>query len=276
MIESGGGAVSQSGRTAPGRQVVPAQRRQLIAERIRDTGSVSVSALEAEFGVSPMTARRDLQILEREGLARRTHGGAVSTTLARDEDAFQSRLDEAADAKRARGARAASMIADGETVFVDCSTTAYYAVRSLLESGKPATVLTPSVPVMDLIARSDAAQIELLGLAGSLRRLTCSFVGPQTVRAIQDHFADKLLFSVKGLAPGNVLTDANPLEAEVKRTMIERARESILMIDGSKLDQPGLSAITPIAAIHTVLVHGGDAEHLRALSAAGVPYEELG
>ena len=265
--------MSQNGRTAPGRQLVPAQRRQLIAERIRDTGSVSVSSLEAEFGVSPMTARRDLQILEREGLA---HGGAVSTTLARDEDAFQSRLEEAADAKRALGARAASMIADGETVFVDCSTTAYYAVRSLLESGKPATVLTPSVPVMDLIARSDAPQLELLGLAGSLRRLTCSFVGPQTVRAIQDHFADKLLFSVKGLAPGNVLTDANPLEAEVKRTMIERARESILLIDGSKFDQPGLSAITPIAAVDTVLIAGGDREHLRELAAAGVRYEELG
>jgi DeoR/GlpR family transcriptional regulator of sugar metabolism len=272
----GGGEVSQNGRTTPGRQIVPAQRRQLIAERIRDTGSVSVAALEAEFGVSPMTARRDLQILEREGLARRTHGGAVSTTLARDEDAFQSRLDEAADAKRALGAHAAGMIAEGETVFVDCSTTAYYAVRNLLESGKPATVLTPSVPVMDLIARSDAPQIELLGLAGSLRRLTCSFVGPQTVRAIQDHFADKLLFSVKGLAPGNVLTDANPLEAEVKRTMIERARESILMIDGSKFDQPGLSAITPVAAVDTVLIHGGDAEHLRSLAAAGVHYEEIG
>jgi DeoR/GlpR family transcriptional regulator of sugar metabolism len=276
MIEREEERLSQNGRTTPGRQLVPAQRRQLIAERIRDTGSVSVATLEAEFGVSPMTARRDLQILEREGLARRTHGGAVSTTLARDEDAFQRRLEEAADAKRALGARAAAMIAEGETVFVDCSTTAYYAVRSLLDSGKPATVLTPSVPVMDLIARSDAAQIELLGLAGSLRRLTCSFVGPQTVRAIQDHFADKLLFSVKGLAPGNVLTDANPLEAEVKRTMIERARESILMIDGSKFDQPGLSAITPVAVVDTVLIHGGDAGHLRSLSAAGVHYEEIG
>ena len=267
--------MSQNGRTAPGRQIVPAQRRQLIAERIRDTGSVSVAALEAEFGVSPMTARRDLQILEREGLARRTHGGAVSTAFARDEDAFQSRLDDAADAKRRLGAHAAGLVAEGETVFVDCSTTAYYAVRSLVESGKTATILTPSVPVMDLIARSDSPQIELLGLAGSLRRLTCSFVGPLTVRAIQDHFADKLLFSVKGLAPGNVLTDANPLEAEVKRTMIERARESILLIDGSKFDQPGLSAITPIGAVSTVLVAGGGAEHLRSLSAAGVRFEEV-
>src|SRR3954453_3758167 len=132
----GGGEVSQNGRTAPGRQLVPAQRRQLIAERIRDTGSVSVAALEAEFGVSPMTARRDLQILEREGLARRTHGGAVSTMLARDEDAFQSRLGEAAGAQRRLGTHGAGLVAEGETVFVDCSTPAYNAVRALLESGR--------------------------------------------------------------------------------------------------------------------------------------------
>jgi DeoR family transcriptional regulator of aga operon len=160
-------------------------------------------------------------------------------------------------------------------VFVDCSTTAYYAVRSLIRSGRSATVLTPSVPVMDLIARSDVPQIELLGLAGSLRRLTCSFVGPQTVRAIQDHFADKLLFSVKGLAPGHVLTDANPLEAEVKRTMIGRARESILLMDGSKFDQPGLSAIAPIHAVDTVLIAGADGDQARSLADAGVRFEAV-
>jgi DeoR/GlpR family transcriptional regulator of sugar metabolism len=267
--------VSASGRIARGRPLVPAQRRQLIAERIRDTGSVSVSALEAEFGVSPMTARRDLQILEREGRAQRTHGGAVSATLARDEDAFSARLAEAAGAKARLGAAAAASIGEGETVFVDCSTTAYYAVRSLLESGRSATVLTPSVPVMDLIARTDAPQLELLGLAGSLRRLTCSFVGPQTVRTIQDHFADKLLFSVKGLAASNVLTDANPLEAEVKRTMIERARESILLMDGSKFDQPGLSAIAPISSVDTVLVADADRAQLRSLGDTGVRVEEI-
>ena len=118
-------------------------------------------------------------------------------------------------------------------------------------------------------------QIELIGLAGSLRRLTCSFTGPQTVRAIGDHFADKLLFSVKGLAPGHVLTDANPLEAEVKRAMIDRSRESILLMDHSKFDRPGLSAIAPLDAIETVLVSGGDREHLRALRATGVRVQEL-
>lgn len=267
--------MSASDRIDRGRQLVPAQRRQLIAEQIRDTGSVSVADLEARFGISPMTARRDLQLLAQEGRAHRTHGGAVAATLARDEDAFAKRLAEAAEAKQALGTAAAALIGDGETVFVDCSTTAYYAVRSLLDSGRSATVLTPSVSVMDLLARSDAPQIELLGLGGALRRLTSSFVGPQTVRAILDHFADKLLFSVKGLAPSNVLTDANPLEAEVKRTMIERARESILLMDGSKFDNPGLSAIAPVAAIDRALVANAGRAQIRSLAETGIRVDEV-
>jgi ABC-type branched-subunit amino acid transport system ATPase component len=145
------------------------------------------------------------------------------------------------------GRAAAELVEDGETVFVDCSSTAFYAVRALIELETPATVLTPSVAVMDLIAHADSSQLDLLGLAGSLRRLTRSFVGPQTVHAIESHFADKLLFSVKGIAPGNVMTDANPLEAEVKRAMIDRAprpgaadRRLQVRPAGAERDRPGL------------------------------------
>jgi DeoR/GlpR family transcriptional regulator of sugar metabolism len=263
------------GRNPGSRSLVPEQRRQLIAARIRADGSVTVAALEADFGISPMTARRDLQILEREGRARRTHGGAVLGGLARDEDAFQSRLEDAAEDKLRLGAAAAALVADGETVFVDCSSTAFYAVRALIEAGTRATLLTPSVAVMDAVARSDGHRLDLLGLAGSLRRLTCSFVGPLTIHSIESHFADKLLFSVKGIAPGNVLTDADPLEAEVKRAMIGRARESILLVDGSKFDTAGLSAIAPISAVSTVLVSGAGREQIASLAAAGVRTREV-
>jgi len=267
--------VSENARHTRVSRLVPEQRRQKIADRLRDSGSVSVAALEAEFGVSPMTARRDLRVLELEGQARRTHGGAVLPGLARDEDEFQSRLDDAADVKRRLGRAAAALVEDGETVFVDCSSTAFYAVRALIEAETAATVLTPSVAVMDTIARADAPQLDLLGLAGSLRRLTRSFVGPQTVHAIESHFADKLLFSVKGIAPGNVMTDANPLEAEVKRAMIDRAREPVLLIDGSKFDVAGLSAIGPVSSVGTVIVGDAVPAHLRTLADTGVTVEEV-
>jgi DeoR/GlpR family transcriptional regulator of sugar metabolism len=267
--------VSAQGHTRRARAVVPEQRRALIAERLRSAGGVTVAALEDEFGISPMTARRDLQILEREGRAQRAHGGAVSPRLARDEDSFQSRLEQAGPAKRRLAAAACALVGEGESVFVDSSTSAYFVVRQLLSVRRRVTVLTNSLAVMDLVARSDAARVGLIGLSGSLRKPTRSFVGPQTVRAVQAHFADKLMFSVKGLGPENVLTDADPLEAEVKRAMIERAAESVLLVDASKFERTGLSQLGPISAVATVLVAREAREPIGSLAEAGVRVREV-
>src|SRR3989442_12531150 len=129
--------------------LVPARRRELIAERLRKKGSVSVVELESEFGVSSMTARRDLHVLEREGVARRTHGGAVVPGVSRDEDSFASRLEQAAESKQRLASAACAQIADGEAGFVDSSTSAYFAGRGLVQGGRPPTVLTESGPAMD-------------------------------------------------------------------------------------------------------------------------------
>ena len=255
--------------------MVPAQRRELIAARLRAAGSISVSELESEFGVSPMTARRDLQTLEREGRARRTHGGAVSPSLATQEDSFESRLTQSQASKESLGRAARELVEDGEAVFIDSSTTAYFAVRSLLAAGLRVTVLTNSVPVMELVARAELPQADLIGLAGSLRKATRSFVGPATIDAIERHFADKALFSVNGVAPGGVLTEADPLEAEVKRQMLARARRTILMLDGSKFERAGLSAIVEVKTIAKVLVADATPAQLQHLAAAGVDVEEV-
>ena len=257
------------------RAIVPAHRREWIASRLMADGSITVQAVEAEFGVSPMTARRDLGILEREGRAHRTHGGAVAPTLARHEDSFAARLEQASGAKLRLAGAASLFVDDGEAVFVDSSTTAYMAVRELLTAGRRMTVLTNSLAVMDLVAQSDVGNVDLIGLAGTLRKATRSFVGPLTVDAIERHFADKLLFSVNGLAPGGVLTDPDSLEAEVKRAMVGQAREAILLIDGSKFGRAGLSAVTDVKRVAAVLVAGASAEQLLPLAQTGVRMEEV-
>src|SRR3712207_8023151 len=111
---------------------IPEQRQQRIARLVRESGSVTVAALEREFGVSSATARRDLAVLERQGKVRRTHGGAVMPGFTQHEDSFQQRLEEAVEAKK-RLARAASTLLEAdETVFIDSSTTTYYAARRML------------------------------------------------------------------------------------------------------------------------------------------------
>lgn len=230
---------------------------------------MTVSEVEARFGVSAMTARRDLAELERRGLVRRTHGGAVLPTISAHEDSFARRLNTDADAKRRLADEAVALLAPRQSVFLDSSTTSHFVARAMVDTGIAATVLTNSLPVMELIFSEGGPNLELIAVGGNLRRLTRSFVGPIAVRTIQGHFVDRLFLSVKGLTENGMLTDADPLEAEVKRAMIGQAAESTLVIDRSKLSVRGLSAIASIAEVSGVLAHGLSEHEADGLRAAG-------
>jgi DeoR/GlpR family transcriptional regulator of sugar metabolism len=249
---------------------LPERRQQRIAELIRESGGVTVAALEKEFGVSPATARRDLAALEKQGKIRRTHGGAVMPGLAQHEDSFQQRLGEAVEAKR-RLARAASALLEvEESAFIDSSTTAYYAVRRMLADASNVTFLTNLLPVMNLFSTADPSAVNLVGFGGMFRALTLSFVGPCTIRMIEAYRADRTFFSVKGITPGGQLTEANPLEAEVKRAMIRQAASPVLLVDGRKFERQGLSVITHVRDVALVLAADAPEDRMVALAEAGV------
>src|SRR5215211_4381836 len=111
---------------------LPEQRQHRIAMLVRESGSVSVAGLEKELGISAATARRDLAVLERRGKVKRTHGGAVPPGLTQHEDSFQQRYGEAVEQKKRLARAAATLLEVDETVFIDSSTTAYYAARRIL------------------------------------------------------------------------------------------------------------------------------------------------
>lgn len=245
------------------------ERRQIIADRLRQQGSISVSTLEAEFGISSMTVRRDLDELERRGVARRTHGGAVLPGLSGHEDSFVQRLETAVAAKERLAGAALDLIEPGEAVFVDSSTTGYVVARRIVRENHRCTLLTNSVPIMQLLCEFDAPQVEVIGAGGTLRKLTRSFVGPQAQRGIEAHFADHVLFSVRSLA-GGYLIDPDPLESEVKRSMIDRARQAVLLVDGSKFDRPALTQIVEIDRIGLILAADVEDPTIAALRGAGI------
>jgi DeoR family transcriptional regulator of aga operon len=254
---------------ADARLMPPEERRRRIAERVREAGSVTVAMLEQEFSVSSMTARRDLAALEQEGKLRRTHGGAVLVTLASHEDSFQYRLEEAGAAKRRLAAAALSLVEPGQTIYIDSSTTAYFAAREILARRLRVTLLTNSLAVTDLWMSNESQNVDLVSTGGTLRKLTLSFVGPHAVRTVEEHFADKVLLSVKGVTTDGFLTDPDPLEAEVKRAMIKRSEQPILLLDGSKFGQRGMSAVAHIADLSFVIVADAPEEALHSLGIHG-------
>ena len=254
----------------PGRQpMVPEERRRRIARLVRDSGSVTVASLENEFGISPMTARRGLLALEEEGRVRRTHGGAVLPETAAREDSFWYRLEEAAEAKERLAEAALGLLEPGASVFLDCSTTTFYLARRVLREGLRVTLLTNSVPVMDLFARGGAPETTVVGVGGLMRKLTLSFVGPHAVGAISSHSVDMAFVSVKGVTREGYLTDPDLLEAEVKRAMIEHAAEPVLMVDAGKFARPGLNVITHASKLARVLAADAPEDRLEGLAVSG-------
>src|SRR5262245_29583552 len=244
-------------------------RRAAIREILRTSGAITVAEIEDRFGVSPMTARRDLDVLERSGVARRTHGGAVLPAIAAHEDSFAFRLERATAAKAALAEAAADLVREGESLFLDSSTTSYHLARALLERALRATVITNSLAITELVATHPALAIDLVGLGGSLRRLTRSFVGPYAVHTIAGHVADRVFFSVKGVTQSGALTDPDALEAEVKRSIIAHADEAVAMVDDSKLSQHGLSVVAEVPEIGRILAHGISDDQAAAPRALG-------
>ena len=196
-------------------------RREQIREMLMEAGAVTVSQLQARFGVSPMTARRDLVALEERGSARRTHGGAVLPSIAAPENSFSQRSARRPRPSCGSPTRRSRCCARGDDL-----------PRLLLDG------LLPRPP--DRRDRARGARVDqqragdagagrlrarhrALVIGGTHRRLTGSFVGPSAVRMIREHFVDRLFFSVTGIAPNGMLTDADDLEAAVKRAMLDQA-----------------------------------------------------
>jgi DeoR/GlpR family transcriptional regulator of sugar metabolism len=251
-------------------QLVPAERRRQILELLRERGSISVADVEEVFGVSPMTARRDLALLAEEGRARRTHGGAVLPELAAHEDSFDSRFEQDVAEKLRLSKAVVATLKPRETVFIDSSSTAYYVLREMLDARLAVTVVTNSLPAMSAVEGAAVPNVELIGLGGSLRKLTRSFVGAETVRAIRNVFVDRLVFSVKGIENGGYLTDPDALEAEVKRAMIERARTVVLVAAAQKFDERGLHVIAHANTVDIAYLADPPPEGVHTLENSGV------
>ena len=257
-------------KTPQDRPGLSSVRRSWIADVLRAESAITVATIQQEFDVSAMTARRDLAELERQGVARRTHGGAVLPAITSHEDSFSSRLEREAPLKGQLAAAAAELVAPGESVFLDSSSTAYHVARALLDRAIPLTVITNSQPIMELVTLHHDRSVELVGIGGSMRRLTRSFVGPVATAAIDAHFADRLFFSVKGLTDDGVMTDADPLEAEVKREMVRHASNATLLVDQSKLGARGLTVIARVQELDLIIASGLDEASAAKLGQQGV------
>lgn len=254
---------------------MPAERRRLILGMLREHGSVSVDQVQERFGVSAMTARRDLAMLSASGHVLRTHGGAVVPDVGVRGQPFRARLEQDVPAKLRLAEAVVRALESHQTVFLDSSSSSYYVARQLVNGDVSITLITNSLPVIGLVADAKPAHLALIGLGGEFHAATQSFADPETIRAIEGFSADRAIFSVNGIAPDGSLTDPDPDEATVKRAMINHARTAVLIAAAEKFNDHGPNVIVPAACVDAAYLADPPRAGVERLQALGVRIAEV-
>ena len=230
--------------------MLAAERKNLILEKLQDEKRVVVSELSELFEVSEETIRRDLDKLEKMGLATKTYGGAVLVENSNAEMPFQVRRKKNLQGKRAIAEIIAGLVADGDHIIMDPSTTAVAIVKALSDK-KRLTIVTNSIEL--LVELGDASGWDVISTGGTLKENYLALVGPQAVDCINSFNADKLIMSCKGIDMKKGITDANELFSQVKKAMLRSAKQIILAADHTKFEKIAFSKICEVADIDMVV-----------------------
>lgn len=226
------------------------ERRNQILEKLQIEKRVVVSELSQLYEVSEETIRRDLDKLEKEGFATKSYGGAVINEDVSIELPFNIRKNQNVTGKQKMAEIAASMVQDGEHIFLDASTTAVFVARALKEK-KSLTVITNSMEI--LLELSDVSGWRLISTGGVMAEGYLTFLGSRTEEAIRSYYVDKVFLSCKALDHRWGMMESNEMFASTKRIMMESGRKNILVVDSSKFDLTAFSVAGNLRNVDIVI-----------------------
>lgn len=248
--------------------MLAAERRRVITERIKATGQVVVSALSAEFQVSEETIRRDLESLEKEGIATRIYGGAVLQGNDHATPPYSIRKNTNIEPKVTIARKLSELVCDGDTLMVDESSTAAYAVRAIRHL-KNITLITNSVELLREMTGQDSWHIVSTG--GTLKPDVLALVGPHAARTVQSYHVRYAIVSCRGINEKLGLADSSDEVVQVKQAMMAAADCTVLLADHRKFDREGLVALGSLSAVDKLITDAPpSAQWQKRLERAGV------
>jgi DeoR/GlpR family transcriptional regulator of sugar metabolism len=224
-----------------------------MAEAVMAEGTMRIEELTERFGISLMTAHRDLDELAGKGLLRKTRGmvSAAPTVLIEASDVYRS-TRQAAE-KRAIAEAAATFLEPAQAVFFDDSTTVLQLVPHLV-TRVPLTAITNSITLMNEL--KGARDLTLLGLGGQSHNWCNAFMGPVTTAEIRRLRADRVFMSMSAVTDGMVFHQS-PEMVETKRAMFDSAAMRILLADHTKFERRALHAMCALDEFDAVIVDDG-------------------
>ena len=240
------------------------EREQEILSILKKTnGFVTVKQLCEGLFASESSIRRDLKALEQRGLVKRSYGGAGLANNYSNIVTFNHRTRQNADAKRGIAQKAAVLIRDGDVIFLDQSSTAFYLAGEILNRSS-LTVVTNNIEIMMLLSGS---KIKLVSSGGFLsdENRNC-LIGSDAQKTFERVYADIMFFSVKAVSADGVVTDCSREEVVVRDTMLKNAAKKVLLCDSSKFDSKAPFQQCRLEDVDILISEENTAQHFAAYS----------
>jgi DeoR/GlpR family transcriptional regulator of sugar metabolism len=243
-------------------------RQTQILELIERDERISISDIREAFGVSEMTVRRDLALLEERGYVTRIHGGVVARKKLFFDSSFSQRRREHEEEKKIIARTAVSFVEPGENIILDTGTTTLYIAEELVRLDMVATVATTSLAVASTLFNSS---IDVLIFGGFLRREIPDLFGPLTERNLKEFHAHKLFMGCDGLTPEEGFFTSDLHISKIEESLVGRADRVIVVTDSSKFGRKSFVRIAETDAVHTIITDSGiQARFLRDFEKRGV------
>jgi len=234
-------------------QMLPADRLQLIADLVRERGSVRGRELAESLGVTDETIRRDLARLAAVGIVRKAHGGAVALRPG-DETDTAFRLREHAAEKLAIARRAAELVRDGTSIILDSGTTTLGLARALRGKRELVVVTTAVTNALELVG---SPRTTVIMTGGVIRPSTFGASGQLAAATLRGLHVDQTFLAIHSVSVEGGLTYPLLEEVDAKRAMIEAADEVILLADHSKFGRTALVRVAAITACQRIITTPG-------------------
>ena len=247
------------------------ERRQKILDYITERSKADLAELSEAFNSTEATIRRDLIELEKTKLIVRTHGGAIRNELKKaiwQTSSLRNRLERNKEQKERIAQFASTLIHDDESIILDGGSSTQILAPYINEKRNMLCV-TNSPDIVDILLEGETNHIIQVG--GEMTRDTHQATGPDAEAHIRKYYVDKCIIGITGIDPDEGCYAAVLSEASLKKTMVDHARECIVLVDGSKFSRKAFCLALEIEDIDVVVTDASaPKESVEKLRARGI------
>lgn len=225
------------------------KRKSIIKDLVLESKSVTVVDLAKKFNVTEETIRRDLKVLEAEGVLTRTYGGAFIQSGVINEINIAVRETFFIENKQLIANKCTTLVYNGDSIFLDCSTTAYYIAQAIKDMRL--TIMTNSLKITNLLASYQ--NIRLITVGGILDHDSMSFTGKSVVDVIDTYFFDAAFISCRSLSLEHGITDSEEQKAITRKLVVQHSNKVYVTADYSKFDKTSFIKICDFSDIDGIV-----------------------